>query len=215
MPISMHGRSAPNGPIIRPTDAVPIAMLTNAAEQHARDLVARFAMGLRVKTPRVRFVKTSSGPCYEALFNCIEIDEQTLALPESLLCLVIAHEVGHATQRGTMLLDFVWTGLGAALLLSVPCYMFATSSEGDVWRISAPGLGFALAWFGAWKALRLRATKRAAALELDADAKAAQLCGVACAMNALEVMAQRVHIEPARFDAMRARVAGCIHPTSI
>lgn len=54
--------------------------------------------------------------------------------------------------------------------------------------------------------LRSRAKKRAAAFELDADAKAAQLCGASRALQALEIMALRVHIEPARLDAaMRAR----------
>lgn len=51
-----------------------------------------------------------------------------------------------------------------------------------------------------------RAAKRAAAFELDADAKAAQLCGAASTLQALEAMSRCVHIEPARLDAMRARL---------
>jgi hypothetical protein len=52
----------------------------------------------------------------------------------------------------------------------------------------------------------MRSAKRSAAFELDADAKAAALCGAASALAALEVMATRGHIDAARLDAMRARL---------
>jgi hypothetical protein len=181
-------------------------MHTHTPEQHVRDLTARFADALHVKAPRVRVVKTSSGACYEALFNRIEIDERTLALPEPLLSMIVAHEVAHATQRAQMLRDFAWTGIGTVGLFFVPCYVFATSADDDFSRISVPALSFALAAMIGVKIMHPRAMKRAAALELDADAKAAQLCGVRCALQALEAMALRVHIEPARIDAMRARL---------
>jgi hypothetical protein len=175
-------------------------------EQRARSLIAGFAQALNVKAPQVRFVAASAGPCYEALFNRIEVDARTLALPDALLCIVLAHEVAHATQRRSMLFDFAWTGLGTMALLSVPCVMFATSTDDDIWRVSIPGLGFALAWIASWKTWRPHAAKRATAFELDADAKAAQLCGVASTLNALEAMSRRVHIEPVRLAAMRARL---------
>jgi hypothetical protein len=182
--------------------------MNSDASAHARDLVARYATLLDVTPPGVRIVNASAaGPCYEALFNRIEIDTRTLALPELLLCPVLAHEVGHATQRGRMLVDFALTVLGTAALLAVPCYLFASSSEADSWRACAPGLGFTLAWLTLRRALRPRARRRAAAFELDADAKAAQLCGAARTLDALEAMAQRMDIDPARLDAMRARLA--------
>jgi Zn-dependent protease with chaperone function len=177
------------------------------SEQRARALVERFSAALKVRTPDVHVVGRSGGPCYEALFNRIELDERTLALPDALLCIVLAHEVGHATQRASMLLDFVWTGVGTALLLSIPCIVFATSSASDVWRVGVPALGFALALFICRNTLLPRIRKRSAALELDADAKAAQLCGAATALQALEAMSRNVYIEPARLDAMRARLA--------
>jgi Zn-dependent protease with chaperone function len=183
-------------------------MNSEASAQHARDVVTHYAAMLHVSVPSVRIVNTSAaGPCYEALANRIEIDTRTLDLPEPLLRLVLAHEVGHATQRRRLLLDLLSTCLFTTALLSLPCYLFATSSTADIWRISAPGLGFIIAWLMLRRALRPRATKRAAALELDADAKAAQLCGAACALDALETMAQRMHIEPARLEAMRVRFA--------
>jgi Zn-dependent protease with chaperone function len=176
------------------------------AERHVRNLVAQYAHALGVKSPCVRFVQTSPGPCYEALFNRIEIDECTLALPEPVLSIIVAHEVAHATQRRNMMLDLAWTGIGTAALLFVPCYVFAVSSGDDLWRITAPGACFTLAWILGLRFLRSRARKRAAEFELDADAKAAQLCGPSRALHALEAMALRVYIEPARLDAMRMHV---------
>jgi Zn-dependent protease with chaperone function len=188
-------------------DRMSYVMFADSPEQRARLMVQRFSAALHVRTPDVLVVKAAAGPCYEALFNRIKIDERTLALPESLLSMVLAHEVGHATQRARMLLDFFWTGLGTAALLSVPCIVFATSSGDDIWRVSAPAIGFALALLVCRNALRPRVRKRITALEIDADAKAAQLCGAASALQALEAMSQRVYIEPARLDAMRARLA--------
>ncbi|MCI1043379.1 M48 family metalloprotease [Caballeronia zhejiangensis] len=177
-----------------------------AQEQRILSLVADDAALLHVATPRVRFVNTSNGPCYEALFNRIELDRATLALPEPLLRIVVAHEVGHATQRKTMLLDFAWTVLSVMMLLSVPCIVFAISSEDDLWRITFPGIGFAFTLFVCLKIWSVRAAKRAAAFELDADAKAAALCGPESALAALEAMAARGHVDAARLDAMRARL---------
>ncbi len=175
-------------------------------EQHILSLVAADAAALHVTPPHVRFVTGCAGPCYEALFNCIEVDRATLALPEPLLRIVVAHEVGHATQRRTMLLDFAWTALSVMALLSIPCIVFATSSDEDFWRVSVPGFGFVMAFFACGKIWRARSAKRSAAFELDADAKAASLCGAASALAALEVMAARGHIDAARLDAMRARL---------
>jgi hypothetical protein len=126
-----------------------------AEEQHILSLVADDAALLHVATPRVRFVTTSSGPCYEALFNRIELDRATLALPEPLLRIVVAHEVGHATQRNSMLLDFAWTVLAAMALLSIPCIVFAISPDDDLWRTGVPGLGFVLAFFACAKIWRM------------------------------------------------------------
>ncbi|BAN27871.1 hypothetical protein [Caballeronia insecticola] len=177
-----------------------------AEEGHVRSLVAADAAALRVAPPRVRFVTSSGGPCYEALFNCIEIDRGTLALPEALLCIVVAHEVGHATQRRAMLFDFAWTALAMAALISIPCVLFATLSDDELWRVSMPGMGFVLAYFACWKMQRAHGAKRSAALELDADAKAASICGAAPALQALETMSLRGHIDSARLDAMRSRL---------
>jgi Zn-dependent protease with chaperone function len=182
-------------------------MYANLHERRIRSLIEGFAVALNVKPPHVRFVEASSGPCYEALFNRIEIDERTLTLPDSVLRMVLAHEVAHATQRRSMLRDFAWTGMGATALLSIPCVAFATFSDDDLWRVSMPGLGFTFAWMAGWKLMRPHAARRAAAFELDADAKAAQLCGTACALHALLEMSKRVYIEPARIEAMRERHA--------
>jgi hypothetical protein len=168
-------------------------------EEHVRSVVQRYAQTLHVRVPEVRFTHAASGPCYEALCNRIEIDERTLGLPESLLCIVLAHEVGHATQRKKMLLDLAWTGIGLAVLIVVPCVVLAASAEREIWRISLPGLAFVIGFI----ACRMRLDRRTIALELDADAKAAQLCGASLALQALETLAQRGRIEPARLDAMR------------
>jgi len=175
-----------------------------AEERHVLSLVADDAAALHLAPPRVRFVAASAGPCYEALFNRIEIDRATLALPEPLLCIVVAHEVGHATQRRAMLIDFAWTSLCVAMLFAIPCVFFASSSDEDLWRVSVPGLGFVLAYIACWKIRRAHGASRSAALELDADAKAASICGPASALAALEAMAARGHIDAARIEAMRA-----------
>jgi Zn-dependent protease with chaperone function len=174
-------------------------MFGESPEEHIRSVVRRFADTLHVRTPELQFVKSVSGPCYEALSNRIDIDERTLNLPEPLLCIVLAHEVGHATQRRKMLLDFVLTVIAVTAWIVVPCVMLAASAEREIWRISAPGLVFVLAYI----AYRRRVSYRTMKLELDADAKAAQLCGASHALQALEAMAQRMYIEPARLDAMR------------
>ncbi|SAK53103.1 hypothetical protein AWB79_01978 [Caballeronia hypogeia] len=178
-----------------------------AQEDHVVSLVANYAAALHVGAPRVRFVTTPFGPCYEALFNRIEIDRGTLALPDALLRIVVAHEVGHATQRKSMLLDFAWTVLCVAALVSIPCMVFATSPDEDLWRVSVPGAGFALSLIACRKGWRAHGAKRSAAFELDADAKAASICGPASALAALEAMAERGHIDAARLHAMRARLA--------
>ncbi|SAK44636.1 hypothetical protein AWB78_00531 [Caballeronia calidae] len=176
------------------------------AQEHILSLVAHDAAMLHVAPPRVRFVNTSGGPCYDALFNRIEIDRATLALPEALLHIVVAHEVGHATQRKAMLLDFARTGLCIAALLAIPCFMFATSPDEDLWRVSVPGFGFVLAFIACSKIWRAYGVKRAAAFELDADAKAASICGPESALAALEATAMRGHIDAARLEAMRSRL---------
>jgi hypothetical protein len=181
-------------------------MNTRRAEDHVRSLIADDAAVLHVAPPRVRFVTTSGGPCYEALFNRIEIDPNTLALPEPLLRIVVAHEVGHATQRRTMLLDFARTAFVMAALLSIPCLLFANAPDEELWRVSVPGMGFVAAFFACGKIWRAYGAKRSAALELDADAKAASICGAAAALQALEAMASRGYIDAARLDAMRARL---------
>ncbi|WP_250515969.1 M48 family metalloprotease [Caballeronia sp. INDeC2] len=175
-------------------------------EEHIVALVAADAAALHVTPPHVRFVKRGAGPCYEALFNRIEVDRDTLALPEPSLEIVVAHEVGHATQRRTMLLDFAWTVLSVTALLSIPCIVFATLPDEEFWRVSVPGLGFVAAYFACGRLWRIRGAKRSDAFELDADAKAASLCGAASALAALEAMATRGHIDKARLDAMRARL---------
>ncbi|SPB13561.1 Protease HtpX [Caballeronia novacaledonica] len=177
-----------------------------AEEAHILSLVAADAAALHVAPPHVRFVTRSSGPCYEALFNRIELDRATLALPEPLLRIVVAHEVGHATQRGTMLLDFAWTVLSVTMLLSIPCIVFALSPDQELWRVSVPGFAFVVAFFVCGKIWRTRSVERSDAFELDADAKAASLCGAASALAALEAMSTRGHIDTARLDAMRARL---------
>jgi Zn-dependent protease with chaperone function len=182
-------------------------MNTRLAQARVRALIATDAAALHVAPPYVRFVTTSGGACYEALFNRIEIDPGTLALPEPLLSVVIAHEVGHATQRRTMLVEFAWSALIMTALISIPCFLFATSSDEEFWRVSTPGMGFVLAFFAFRKIWRVRAVKRAAAFELDADAKAASIHGPDSALQALEAMAARGHIDDSRLEAMRARLA--------
>ncbi|SAK49649.1 hypothetical protein AWB77_01154 [Caballeronia fortuita] len=179
-----------------------------AQEARIVSLVAADAALLHVTPPHVRFVTTSAGPCYEALFNRIELDRATLALPEPLLRIVVAHEVGHATQRRTMLLDFAFTVMFLMALLSIPCIVFALAPDEELWRVSVPGIGFVLAFFACMKKRRAHAASRAAMFELDADAKAASICGAASALAALEAMASRGWIDAARIEAMRMRVHG-------
>lgn len=174
-------------------------MSGESPEEHVSNVVRRFADTLHVRMPGLRFVKSASGPCYEALSNRIDIDERTLNLPEPLLCIVLAHEVAHVTQRTKMLFDFALTGIGVTALIAVPCAVFAASAEREIWRISVPGLVFVLAYI----AYRRHSSQRTMKLELDADAKAAQLCGASDALQAMEAMAQRGYIEPVRLDAMR------------
>lgn len=181
-------------------------MELRAEERHVLALVADDAAALHVAPPRVRFVTSSCGPCYETLLNRIEIDRDTLALPEPLLRIVVAHEVGHATQRRSMLLDFARTLASTMTLLAIPCITFATFPGEDLWRVSVPGLAFVLAFIACLKIWRARGEKRSAAFELDADAKAASIYGPASALAALEAMATRGHISAARLDAMRARL---------
>jgi Zn-dependent protease with chaperone function len=181
-------------------------MMLRPQERHILALVADDAAALHVAPPRVRFVKTSCGPCYEALFNRIEIDRETLALPEPLLRIVVAHEVGHATQRATMLLDLALTVLSVMALLAIPCITFATSPGADLWRVSVPGLAFVAAFFACAKLWRVHGAQRSAAFELDADMKAASICGCSSTLAALEAMAARGHISAARIDAMRERL---------
>lgn len=180
-------------------------MPPSAKERHVLALIATDAAALHVAPPRVRFVESCGGPCYEALFNRIEIDRETLALPESLLRIVVAHEVGHATQRATMLFDFACTLMATTALLTIPCIAFATAADVDLWHVGVPGLGFMAAFIACSKIWRAHGAKRSAALELDADAKAAAICGAAPALAALEAMATRAPISAARLHAMRAR----------
>lgn len=181
--------------------------VADANEQHVRILVANFAATLRIAPPRVRFVKSSCGSCYEALFNCVEIDSDTLGLPEAPLRLVVAHEVAHATQRRALLQDFSVTSLVLALLIAVPCMMFVALPDEEFSRVTLPGLGFIFALILLAKACRPVMAKRAAELDLDADAKAAELCGTALACQAMQALAQSSRIDPARLAAMRQRSA--------
>ncbi|VXB06116.1 conserved hypothetical protein [Burkholderia sp. 8Y] len=175
-------------------------------EAHASRLVADYAAALGIAPPDVRFVQTSPGPCYEALFNRIEIDSRTLGLPEPALRLVLAHEVAHATQRAALLADFLWIVLRVTVMFSVPCILFAALPDRELWRVSIPGACFALIWVASWWAWRIRASKRAVTLELDADAKATQLCGSQATLSALEVMLMRGYIDADRFHAMQDRL---------
>ncbi|MDR5740435.1 MULTISPECIES: M48 family metalloprotease [unclassified Caballeronia] len=177
------------------------------AEQRVSRLVARYAAMLGIEPPAVRFVASGSGPCYEALFHRIELDRRTLALPEPQLCFVVAHEVGHATQRPALLLDFARTVLVVTALVAVPCIMFAAWSQADLWRISIPGALCALAVALMRPIWHARTLSRAIALELDADAKAARVCGARSALQALEAMARSGHIDALRLRAMHEHCA--------
>ncbi|WP_244817332.1 M48 family metallopeptidase [Caballeronia sp. Lep1P3] len=180
----------------------------DAALLHASHLVARHAAALGIAPPAVRLVTASRSPCYEALFNRIELNERTLALPEPLLSLVLAHEVGHATQRLALLADLVLTMLAVALLIAVPCVAFVFLPDDDLWRVSIPGAGFAMLAAVSWTAWRPHAAKRAIAMEIDADAKAAQVCGAQPALLALEALAMQGIVDAVRLEAMRGRVHG-------
>jgi Zn-dependent protease with chaperone function len=173
------------------------------AQQLASRLVAQYAQALGIATPGVRFVETSCGPCYDALFNRIEIDSRTLGLPEPALRLVLAHEVAHATQRAALLADFVATLFGVSLMFAVPCVLFAALPDGELWRVSVPGAGFALIALASRKARRMRADARAARLERDADAKATRLCGSQATLDALNVMLTRGYIDATRLHALQ------------
>ncbi|WP_244285615.1 hypothetical protein [Caballeronia concitans] len=185
--------------------AFVFASIMETAEQHVSRLVANDAAALGIAPPVVRFVATNSGPCYEALFDRIEVDARTLLLPEPLLRLVIAHEVAHATQRRALLLDFAWTVLGVAALIAGPCVMFAAWPDEDLWRVSVPGAVFAFVVAMFFKAWRAHGARRAIALELDADAKAALICGARPALQALEEMTKRGIVDEIRLQAMRER----------
>ncbi|MDR5872744.1 hypothetical protein P9239_20585 [Caballeronia sp. LZ062] len=95
--------------------------------------------------------------------------------------------------------------LGVIILFAVPCAMFASSSDHELWRVSVPGACFALIWIASWKAWRKRAGKRAIALERDADAKAELLCGSQVTLSALECMVTQGFIDAARFHALQDR----------
>ncbi|WP_244850873.1 M48 family metalloprotease [Caballeronia sp. SL2Y3] len=172
-------------------------------EQLASRLVAHYAQALSIATPGVRFVETSCGPCYDALFNRIEIDSRTLALPEPALRLVLAHEVAHATQRPALLADFVLTLLGVSLIFAVPCALFASLPDAELWRVSVPGACFALVLFASRRAWRTHADARAARFELDADAKAMRLCGSQTTLDALDSMVAHGYLDATRHRALK------------
>jgi hypothetical protein len=178
-----------------------------APQQHVMHLVARYAAILGIAPPIVRLAASYSGPCYDPLFNRIEVDAPTLALPEPLLCLVLAHEVGHATQRTALLFDLTKTVFGVTALIAGPCIMFAAWPGEDLWRISIPGALFAILMALLFPTWRARTVQRAKALELDADAKAATLCGARIALEAMEIMAKRGRVDATRLNVMRERCA--------
>jgi Zn-dependent protease with chaperone function len=128
-------------------------------------------------------------------------------LPEPLLCLVLAHEVGHATQRTALLFDLTKTVFGVTALIAGPCIMFAAWPGEDLWRISIPGALFAILMALLFPTWRARTVQRAKALELDADAKAATLCGARIALEAMEIMAKRGRVDATRLNVMRERCA--------
>ncbi|WP_175946066.1 M48 family metalloprotease [Caballeronia sp. BCC1704] len=175
--------------------------------QLASRLVAHYAQALGIATPGVRFVETSCGPCYDALFNRIEIDTRTLDLPERALRLVLAHEVAHATQRAALLADFAAIVLFVSLLFAVSCALFASLPEAELWQVSIPGACLALTVIASRKAWRARADARLARLELDADAKAALLCGPQATRDALKLMVARGYVDAARLHGMRCHLS--------
>ncbi|MFM0049458.1 hypothetical protein [Caballeronia grimmiae] len=198
----MKGRFSTRGLLY---DFVTVHM--EAPQQHVMHLVARYAAILGIAPPIVRLAASHSGPCYDPLFNRIEVDAPTLALPEPLLCLVLAHEVGHATQRTALLFDLTKTVFGVTALIAGPCIMFAAWPGEDLWRISIPGALFAILMALLFPTWRARTVQRAKALELDADAKAATLCGARIALEAMEIMAKRGRVDAIRLNVMRERCA--------
>ena len=177
---------------------------TASAEERARRLVASYAATVHIRSPSVLITHSWDGPCYEALPHRIEIDEGTLALPDAPMCAVIAHEVGHATQRRALLLDLALTGLGLAALIAMPCLIFAMSGGDDLWRVSVPGMALLLTLVAFMRATRPRVAQRILALELDADAKAARLCGAASTICALELRSNGQCLDATRLEALRA-----------
>jgi Zn-dependent protease with chaperone function len=179
---------------------------TAAAEARARALVAHYAASVHIRPPSVLFTGNCGGPCYEALPHRIDIDEGTLALPDALMRAVIAHEVGHATQRKALLLDLGLTALalGVLIAIAIACLLFAAPGSDELWRVSVPGAGLLLTLAALMRAARPRVTRRILELELDADAKAARLCGAASTIRALEQRSNHTRFDTARLEALRA-----------
>jgi Zn-dependent protease with chaperone function len=173
-------------------------------EEEVRTLVSKFAAALRIPTPNTRLSKITKAPCYDPVFNRIELSEEFLELPDQIVMVILAHEVGHAAQRRTLLLDLLKTGLSTASLIAVTWIFLASLPPDAPWRLIVGLAVFPPTYAAYLKFASLRQTKHNLALELDADRKAAMLCGPEATLAALDCLSNYALIREDRLAALRA-----------
>lgn len=189
-------------------------MILKAGEEEAyiRAMTSEFAAQLHVRMPEVRFVNSSAPAGYDPLFNRIELGHAIFGLPSSILGVIVAHELGHATQRNALLLEMLTHTLGKGLVFAVPSLLYAWMPHQKAWDIVIPVAVFVVAYgVYVWSA-HTHESKHGVALQVEADRSAAILCGSEPTLRALETLSTCTRIRPERLEALRARLAHEQHP---
>lgn len=150
--------------------------LERAAREFSERLGARCAPTLRI---------VAGHHCrYTAHLHCISMGEEALrALDADSIRAILAHEVGHATQRESALERIRYRIGGWGIVMVALAAVLAVFNCGWV-AVGAGALGTPMLWWHA-SALPPMHFAKVLARELDADARAASLVGAHSVAHAL------------------------------
>jgi hypothetical protein len=144
----------------------------------ARDAVREFSRTVGVKAPNLVISKKIKGrnSCYNALRHRIDAGQELMSDAATTIRVILAHEVGHVTQRWTTLRDIL---LCAAITIALGvAIVVASVHETHRGRIPILTAATLLAVMFSWAALMVRWLENTRLnQEFEADAVAAHLCG--------------------------------------
>lgn len=173
--------------------------------QQLHSLVSRYAVALNIKAPQIRINNDPNGPCYQPIQHRLNMDRETLKRSDGAVAAIVAHEMGHARQRSSLLKEFALTLSTLLLAVVVLPGLVAVLGCSGYWRPPA----FLVSML-AGRALYMRFWSDridyfAFEREIEADEVSARFCGAAATLAALDAIIEqygRIEFQEGRREAL-------------